>query len=868
MENKNALYSFDGMLRNGILVRNDNGDVEPRTISKVLIPMLQRPYAQGRKSQSGIREKFIREIFDTICRPDAPTMELNFLYGAFPTKDSGTFELLDGQQRLTTLFLLHWYVACREKERDEQFAVPDYLNRFSYETRTSSTDFLKKLVGHRVALNDRPSRAIRRAVWYSKGFDKDTTVDGMLRMLDCIDAHYQSATIKPRYQDLYKLQFYVLELNGFGLTEELFIKMNARGLQLTPFENFKADLMGYLKREPRYQQSVVLAGSKANRQVPYWLNFSSQMDGAWQDLFWARPQAGERENAGGKESDRAFFRFIQRYFSNKIITLDTKAQKIRDDGAFRFFSDNTEVERHEGFAPYENVFARALGQGFDMVAGLSKVLTFLTDQQIGKVLLDSLQAPWADGPLWKPWDKKETVSQRDMIRLAAMTEYVELVPDIASFDVTSFKQWMRIVHNLVANTDVNGEEAQIILTRLLKNLLVFVPDNGTSTLSSPYQNLIDFYQSRKLDNRYLEAEATKARAIQEQAAWEDAFIEAEKDKFMRGFVTFYYEEGMSIEQYRARTARMPLLFDSNGVTEAFRKDFKLMRAFYSRMYDWTKVLKNKWFLLATNDLANRELKNQTIWNNNPQIRSLFCSLLDCKDTAEMEDVIASVLNEEHQLLLRENYWSESAARKLNKAYHRLCRFDEMKVLKWLYESVSEQSMRIYVCADGMTEFYKGSVNSMIFSDEYHRFIPSLIDACREDLDFRLSDDRQAKCRSVYGNYNGNVVKLQSSKTIGDGITLQLEVRMHNEMNVFLRSTDKTAAQDAAKRVFDHLRHLDNGTTLDKEGKLTYRIQNGEYCYPAIVFNYSDEEADKPAKVLKEIMCLLEICQCSDGEESR
>lgn len=93
----------------------------------------------------------------------------------------------------------------------------------------------------------------------------------MLRMLDAINDKYESSERKPTYESLQKLKFYVLELNGFGLSEELFIKMNARGLQLTPFENFKADLVGYMKKQYTYLVPMTL--SVAKREVPYWLNF-------------------------------------------------------------------------------------------------------------------------------------------------------------------------------------------------------------------------------------------------------------------------------------------------------------------------------------------------------------------------------------------------------------------------------------------------------------------------------------------------------------------------------------------------------------------------------------------------------------------
>jgi hypothetical protein len=41
----------------------------------------------------------------------------------------------------------------------------------------------------------------------------------------------------------------LLRMDDFALTDELYIKMNARGVQLTEFENFKAWLQGYTEDE-------------------------------------------------------------------------------------------------------------------------------------------------------------------------------------------------------------------------------------------------------------------------------------------------------------------------------------------------------------------------------------------------------------------------------------------------------------------------------------------------------------------------------------------------------------------------------------------------------------------------------------------
>ena len=77
-------------------------DADAPAVTSVEIPLIQRDYAQGR-TESGVAE--IRERFlDVLCEALAGNemVGLDFVYGDV---EEGTLHLLDGQQRLTTLFL-------------------------------------------------------------------------------------------------------------------------------------------------------------------------------------------------------------------------------------------------------------------------------------------------------------------------------------------------------------------------------------------------------------------------------------------------------------------------------------------------------------------------------------------------------------------------------------------------------------------------------------------------------------------------------------------------------------------------------------------------------------------------------------------
>ncbi len=79
---------------------------------EIRIPQLQRDYAQGRVDEAitQIRETLIAEFYEAIMNGNQ--LILNFIYG---DKKVEIFTPIDGQQRLTTLFLLHWYIFKRSK---------------------------------------------------------------------------------------------------------------------------------------------------------------------------------------------------------------------------------------------------------------------------------------------------------------------------------------------------------------------------------------------------------------------------------------------------------------------------------------------------------------------------------------------------------------------------------------------------------------------------------------------------------------------------------------------------------------------------------------------------------------------------------
>lgn len=223
----------------------------------VVIPMVQRDYAQGRTTDdvTRVRNRFLDAIKTYLVKSedDNDVMKMDFIYGekeqVWSTTVANKLEKiivtpLDGQQRLTTLYLLHWYAAkkCSIDEYHYKF-----LNNFTYDIRPSSRDFCAHLMKYTPDWSITLKEQLVDQNWFMGEWHNDPTIIGMLVMLDSINDKFNNIAnlwdilTKELTKEKGRIIFYFLPLSENGLSDELYIKMNSRGKKLTAFEHFKAE---------------------------------------------------------------------------------------------------------------------------------------------------------------------------------------------------------------------------------------------------------------------------------------------------------------------------------------------------------------------------------------------------------------------------------------------------------------------------------------------------------------------------------------------------------------------------------------------------------------------------------------------------
>lgn len=150
----------------------------------VEIPIIQRDYAQGRLGKEYLRYNFLtnlKQALDGKLPYGERILMLDFVYGS---ENNYKLHPLDGQQRLTTLWLFHWFIALKAGKLEEAYQT---LKNFSYETRLSSREFCQELCNynHFREYNDSSNIAdfIISRTWFYSFWKQDPTIEAMLRML-------------------------------------------------------------------------------------------------------------------------------------------------------------------------------------------------------------------------------------------------------------------------------------------------------------------------------------------------------------------------------------------------------------------------------------------------------------------------------------------------------------------------------------------------------------------------------------------------------------------------------------------------------------------------------------------------------------
>ena len=614
--------------------------------SEIEIPIIQRDYAQGRAGKEELRKSFLRDLTDALGTNKR--MKLDFVYG---TNENGVLIPLDGQQRLTTLWLLHWYVAYRAQKLDKP--TIERLRKFSYRTRLSSRQFCEKLAGFSELPPDDLDVAshIRNQVWFRRAWRNDPTIQSMLRMI--------SGTLEDKSDGIYgvvnsqqcadywnkltssdcPIVFYHLNLYGISHSDDLYIKMNARGKPLTSFENFKADIAGYIEkyknRSPEWGKLYDLCEGLPVR-----------VDTKWMQLFWAN-------KSPVNTVDEAYFAFVNRFFFVKVCLDKTDdvnwlvpSDKENSNGSYKYLNDSRDGSDFDRKIAYTSLEPYKFHNGeipLSVLQDLKKTLDAFCDFM--NSCKDNIKSPndlipkceWdrgnrefkfvpeyiADAKPLKDNSGNEireitVLSQPQRVVFFAICRFFSEVPtQIDMYESRKrLKRWLRVVWNLVSVQDLDGRQ-YIRTFSAMRSAMSFISNIDSQDVYGCLAKMnVAVKEHPTTFDQQFEEEVNKARKILEQVTtdeggWEQKIIDAESAGFFRGAIRFLFTDGngkVNWDEFDTKYLNAKKYFDQKGVSQAFRKNALLLRAFLARIGE-SNLTEKFWFGNGADFWRNQVLLN-------------------------------------------------------------------------------------------------------------------------------------------------------------------------------------------------------------------------------------------------------------------
>lgn len=307
-----------------------------RYVQQIVVPEIQRDYVWKSEQVLGLLNsiKMDYDKYKTVSIPKVETSDrelqkafeefykrrnngsnIGFIYAYNDDQFSGKYFLIDGQQRITTIFLMLLVLACKNEQNREVFKktyFSDATLKLDYKVRESAHNFLIEFVSEALKSN---SDFTNQSWYYSNKYDSDKTIKSLLANYHVIQNYIENnlnndSVLFYNYIENF-VEFWYFDTNISEQGEELYIYMNARGEQMQSNENIKANLLSTLE-----------GLDKKNEYGEKWEH--------WQDFFWMH--RGSNENA-----DKGFNQFLiciaglENYLKSNTNVFYTK-QKFEGEG--------------------------------------------------------------------------------------------------------------------------------------------------------------------------------------------------------------------------------------------------------------------------------------------------------------------------------------------------------------------------------------------------------------------------------------------------------------------------------------------------------------------------------------------------------
>lgn len=378
------------------------------------------------------------------------------------------------------------------------------------------------------------------------------------------------------------ITFLYVKLENFGLSDDLYIKMNARGKQLTEFENFKSQFEKHIEIN-KFEEDI------ANTEE----QFAHKIDTIWTDLFW---QYKEKQKNNSYSIDTNLIKFIagtainyyaQEYDSNKKKEIEDRIQFLANEPDKIIPEDFATKEAFQYLIDCFNIYSEKQNNIYDNA--ILKPDVDLWNYCNNTVFEDFIQY---SAPQYKP-------------RVLFYAQTIYLLNN--HFDKNSFSDWLRVVRNITENSSIEHPSDFISAINLVREL-----SNGCSDI---YTYLADNRVSAGHAREQVKEEIEKAKIIVENLDNKQIIHEIEDTNFCKGKIDFalycidYQNINISTfvvsELEKVKNVFVNYL-NNDDVSDDFRRALFTIQDtfFYNYWWSWLNVVSadKRCIIESTNDL--------------------------------------------------------------------------------------------------------------------------------------------------------------------------------------------------------------------------------------------------------------------------
>lgn len=533
---------------------------------RVVIPGIQRHYVQGANNPKAesVRKQFIKEIFTAIEKKQNE-FNLHFIYGPINTNGEDSFVPVDGQQRLTTLWLIARY-AVEKAEPSNRKELLRLLSRFTYEDRINAKRFCQALTceNSRWDITQDPNPDILCQDWFVDYWKEDETVASMIRILSTIheewNKHQDTITAEDVLEAIASKIRFNLKIDAFG--DDIYMKMNARGLQLTQWENFKGKFSEDLCEDKK----------------EWWVK---EMEELSNRFFTCSDEQHELP-------DNAFFALYARIMAYEARESGVDCGNSIKQLAAYTHNHNTWSQIELPFVPYSD---------FSGITNNESIASTVADTCVKmiKTVLASAQniVPYfGDSKLFDTFFHPQNGNELDFT-LCCYEYFKKFVNE--DVDTNNFLKALRLMWNILENVDRQYENPDYRV-ELVKKFI----DLGDQTLYSPQikKKIID---SNADAPEQAKEEAEKAIQMDRNdqsmpSYWNDAIEKAEECAFFHGSIRFLYRNSngkTTWENFATKLSNCMDLFVSEGLSED--KKVKANQVLISHCENWENLIRKPVF---------------------------------------------------------------------------------------------------------------------------------------------------------------------------------------------------------------------------------------------------------------------------------